>query len=122
METQEQHIIYSTDLSTLEGECEMEFVKASGPGGQHRNKRETGVRLRHVPSGIVVMATERRSQAMNRKLAFERMVARLEEQNEVPTPRVPTSIPSGIHAERLQRKRRQSSKKATRRAVATDED
>ena len=38
-----------------------EFFVASGPGGQHRNRTESGVRLTHRPTGIVVLATERRS-------------------------------------------------------------
>lgn len=34
-------------------QCKMNFTKSSGPGGQHRNKRETAVRLTHLPTGIV---------------------------------------------------------------------
>ena len=37
----------------LMSQCEMETFKASGPGGQHRNKRETAVRLKHLPTGII---------------------------------------------------------------------
>ena len=48
----------------------IQFLRASGPGGQHRNKTETGVRLRHIPTGIVVTATERRSRRQNLEVAF----------------------------------------------------
>lgn len=115
------HIPWMTDLDTLERESEMEFVKASGPGGQHRNKRETGVRLRHLPTGIVVIATERRSQARNRALAFERLAARLERLNEVRAPRIPTRIPKRIHAERLDQKRQTGQKKVLRRRLNLDD-
>src|SRR6202165_1827081 len=69
--------LYSTDRTSLEHDCDVEFFVASGPGGQHRNKVETGVRLIHRPSGISVTATERRSQHANREAAFERMEGRL---------------------------------------------
>ena len=70
--------IYPTDRESLERDCSMEFFIATGPGGQHRNKVESGVRLLHRPTGIIVTATERRSQHANREAAFERMAARLE--------------------------------------------
>src|SRR5215467_8666405 len=70
--------IYPTDREALERDCDIDFFIASGPGGQNRNKVETGVRLVHRSSGIVVTATERRSQYANREAAFERMAARLE--------------------------------------------
>ena len=70
--------VYQTDRASLERDCDMEFFIASGPGGQHRNKVETGVRLTHRPSGIVVTATERRSQSDNREMAYERMAERLQ--------------------------------------------
>ncbi|HTK11351.1 MAG TPA: peptide chain release factor-like protein [Ktedonobacteraceae bacterium] len=70
---------YPTDRASLEHDCNLEFIIAGGPGGQHRNKVESGVRLIHRPSGTTVIATERRSQHANREVAFERMTERLEE-------------------------------------------
>ncbi|HTN54342.1 MAG TPA: peptide chain release factor-like protein, partial [Anaeromyxobacter sp.] len=58
-------------------ECEETFFVAGGPGGQHRNKTESGVRLLHRPTGILVTATERRSQLQNRTAALERLRERL---------------------------------------------
>ncbi|KNA05614.1 hypothetical protein SOVF_188680 [Spinacia oleracea] len=57
----------------LMGQCEMETFKSSGPGGQHRNKRETAVRLRHLPTGVIAQAAEDRSQHMNRASALVRL-------------------------------------------------
>ncbi|HEX9371368.1 MAG TPA: peptide chain release factor-like protein, partial [Roseiflexaceae bacterium] len=68
---------YPTDRDSLERDCEVTFFVAGGPGGQHRNKVATGVRLVHRPSGLVVTATERRSQAANREMAYARMAERL---------------------------------------------
>lgn len=57
----------------LMSECEMTTFKASGPGGQHRNKRESAVRIKHLPTGIVAQAVEDRSQHMNRASAIARL-------------------------------------------------
>uniref|UniRef100_A0A5B7B819 Prokaryotic-type class I peptide chain release factors domain-containing protein n=1 Tax=Davidia involucrata TaxID=16924 RepID=A0A5B7B819_DAVIN len=54
-------------------QCEMNTFKASGPGGQHRNKRESAVRLKHLPTGIVAQAVEDRSQHKNRASALARL-------------------------------------------------
>jgi hypothetical protein len=48
-------------------------VRGSGPGGQHRNKTSTGVRLRHRASGAVAEATEHKSQEQNRREAWKRV-------------------------------------------------
>lgn len=42
----------------LMSQCEMSTFKVSGPGGQHRNKRESAVRLKHLPSGIIAQVRE----------------------------------------------------------------
>jgi len=57
----------------LLAECVVETYRASGPGGQHRNKTESAVRLTHRPTGVVVTATERRSQHENRRRALARL-------------------------------------------------
>lgn len=52
----------------------VETFKASGKGGQHRNKTESAVRIKHPPSGAVGECSEERSQFQNKKIAFERLV------------------------------------------------
>ncbi len=73
----EQPPQYATDRESLERDSDITFFVAGGPGGQHRNKVASGVRLLHRPSGVVVAATERRSQSANREMAFDRLAARL---------------------------------------------
>lgn len=59
-------------FTLAEKDLQEEFVRTTGPGGQHRNKVSTGVRLTHLPSGLQVVA-DGRSQASNRKEARERL-------------------------------------------------
>jgi len=65
------------DDPTLRGQCRETFGRASGPGGQHRNKVDTAVRISHLPSGIEAIAAERRSQAQNRNTARHRLRIKL---------------------------------------------
>ena len=53
--------------------CEVDLYRASGPGGQKRNKTSSAVRLRHLPSGLRVIAEESRSQHDNKAKALKRM-------------------------------------------------
>ncbi|GAB4154992.1 MAG: hypothetical protein Kow00107_04880 [Planctomycetota bacterium] len=57
----------------LMDQCDFNSGRRSGPGGQHRNKVETSVRLRHRPSGVTAEASERRNQGENRKEAVFRL-------------------------------------------------
>jgi hypothetical protein len=54
-------------------QCREERYKSSGPGGQHRNKVETAVRLHHSPSGVTASGEETRSQEENRRHAIHRL-------------------------------------------------
>jgi len=112
--------IYPTDRESLERDCDVEFFVAGGPGGQHRNKVETGVRLKHRPSGVVITATERRSQHANREAAYERMSERLTEMQKVRRPRRATRPSTASKERRIESKRQISERKALRKKVDSD--
>lgn len=63
----------SLDQDLLLKDCQIQNVRRSGPGGQHRNKVETGVVIKHVPTGITAEASEKRQQGRNRSVALFRL-------------------------------------------------
>jgi len=66
-------------LGIRDADLKETFARSSGPGGQNVNKVATAVTLRHRPSGISVTVQDSRSQAVNRKLARERLLDAIEE-------------------------------------------
>ena len=105
---------FDTDLEILKKQVIIETYRSSGPGGQRKNKVETAVRLKHLPSGMTVVATEHRSQADNRKLAFERLRDRLIKLNRPRKRRIPTSVSLKTIEKRIEEKRIRSKKKRLR--------
>ena len=65
-------------LEISESDLREIFARSSGPGGQNVNKVSTAVTLRHLPTGISVTVQDSRSQAMNRRLARERLLEAIE--------------------------------------------
>lgn len=63
----------SLDDAGLLADCDVDLYRASGPGGQKRNKTSSAVRLRHRPSGLMVIAEESRSQHENKAKAVRRL-------------------------------------------------
>ncbi len=98
-----------------ENDLEITHTKGSGPGGQNRNKRMSGVRVRHVPTGITVNATERRSQGQNLSAALERLDGKLEKHYHRPTPRRATKPKKSADRKRVEKKTARSKTKVLRK-------
>ncbi len=112
-----RHPRYRLDRDSLAREVRIDTFRASGPGGQNLHKTESAVRLTHWPSGVVVTASDTRSQARNRELAFARLAARLKKLNVVPKKRKKTRTPIGAKKRRLEGKRHAGSTKRLRGRV-----
>jgi len=96
--------------------CDLEIthLKGSGPGGQNRNKRMSGVRVCHLPTGITIVATERRSQKQNLDAALERLEAKIQKLYTRPKPRKSTAPSQASTRKRLEEKKRKSIRKKLR--------
>ncbi|GMV06135.1 MAG: hypothetical protein AMXMBFR53_24110 [Gemmatimonadota bacterium] len=104
----------------LLAQCRVETFRAGGPGGQHQNTTESGVRLVHLPTGVRASAREERSQHRNRSVALERLRAKLEKRNARKPPRVETRVPASEKRKRLEAKRRKGTTKKLRRRPEPD--
>ncbi len=103
-------------------ECHVTYFLSSGPGGQHRDRKRTAVRLEHLPTGIVTVSKKRRSREMNQREALERLIERIEERQKVRKPRILTRVPRKVREAILEEKKRRSQKKKLRRKVTRDRD
>ncbi len=89
------------DDNRLLQQTDQERLRVSGPGGQRRNKVETGIRLHHRPSGITVQATEDRMLDRNRAVALRRLRLQLALQVRHPSPTTEGDLPSELLRYRL---------------------
>jgi peptide chain release factor 2 len=105
----------------LISQCEIETFRSGGPGGQHQNVTESGVRITHGPTGITAVARDERSQHRNRELALRRLRDKLEEHAAVKPERIPTRPPRAAREERLGEKKRRSKEKRLRKRPELDE-
>lgn len=102
-------------------ECEIDTFRATGPGGQHVNKTESAVRVKHMPSGLVVTSREQRSQHLNKSACLRKLREKVARLNYRPTKRVPTRIPHSAKIRAAEEKVRRSRIKRLRSKVPTED-
>ena len=102
-------------------ECEMQTFRSSGPGGQHVNKTESGVRLKHLPSGVVVSSQQERSQHRNKAICIQKLRKKVAQLNYRAPKRVPTKTSRAAKERTLREKTRRAQIKRLRAKPAADE-
>ena len=109
-------------LDEVADQCEVEAFHAHGPGGQGVNTSDSAVRMRHVPTGIVVTSRESRSQFRNRQLCLQKLRAEFERRAVRPKRRVKTRPTQGSQLRRLEGKKIRSQVKQLRGKVRRSND
>ena len=102
-------------------EIRITYYRSRGPGGQRKNKKETAVRIHHIPTGVTVIATEHRSQARNKNLAFERLKKRLVRLRKKKKLRIPTKKSKRVKEKVLKEKKIRSEKKKLRKKITIED-
>ena len=102
-------------------ECEVETFRSGGPGGQHVNKVETSVRLRHLPTGLVVTCREDRSQHRNKMTCLRKLREEVRRLNHRPAKRVPTRRTRAAKERTLEQKTRRSQVKRLRSKPSSED-
>jgi len=100
-----------------EKDLEVTFYKASGPGGQKKNKTESAVRIKHLPTGIIVTAADSRSQYENRDKAMGRLRERLAALHRRRKKRIPTAPGKAAREKRVVEKKHRGAIKRGRGKV-----
>jgi peptide chain release factor 2 len=102
-------------------QCEVETFRSSGPGGQHVNKTESAVRLKHIFSGIVVTSRQERSQHRNKAICLQKLRKKILRLNDRPAKRIPTRVPISAKNRTLEAKARRSQVKRLRSKPSSED-
>jgi len=113
--------IPETDEELL-AQCRVETFMSGGKGGQHQNRTESGVRLVHEATGVVVTCRAERSQHRNKAIALERLREKLEKRNQRPKKRRATKVPKAQREKRIAGKKKRGRVKELRKKPPPERD
>jgi protein subunit release factor B len=98
----------------LLSECEISTYRSSGSGGQHVNKTESAVRLKHLPTGLTVTSQQERSQYVNRQICLEKLRKKIAQLSYRHPKRIATKRTRSSQERRLKQKKRHAQTKRLR--------
>ena len=106
----------------LLSQCRVDVFRAGGKGGQHQNVTESGVRLTHLPTGVVASSRRRRSQPANKRVALLSLRTKLRARQRRQKTRIPTNVPRRTLERRRRAKQQRSLRKNSRKNPNLDDD
>ena len=106
----------------LLSECQVSSFRAGGSGGQHVNVTDSAVRVKHLPTGIVVTSQKERSQYLNKRECLLKLRKIVEKLNYRKPKRIPTRVSKTVKLKNLAKKAKHSQKKSMRqKKIKSDE-
>jgi len=102
-------------------QCRVDTFRSSGKGGQHANKTDSAIRLTHLPTRIVVVCQDERSQFRNKEIAVNRLRKKLKSLEKKRKKRISTRPTTASNERRIISKKMRSEKKEMRKKPKTEE-
>ncbi len=101
-------------------QCRVDTYRSSGKGGQHANKTDSAIRLTHLPTRVVVVCQDERSQFRNKEIALNRLRKKLKSLEKKRKKRISTRPTTASNERRILSKKKRSEKKEMRKKPNTD--